>query len=150
MSVTVEQYARLQNELAEVRRVAHANGQRVVELESELLQVRPVAQALHDLCAVPTDDEDAQDDWQAAFDAAYAAHKATTPSSSPATHAIVAVERLKHLEVLEYNVDEAAGRFFTPGGLAPASAYSEGWVDAVHYVMNGELPDDDADAEVTS
>lgn len=82
--------------LAEARRAAHANGQRVVELESELVRVRPVAAAAHAYCAAWLAGDVKMDTHAALF----AAHRATTPSQSPPTHVVVAVDELDALRAI--------------------------------------------------
>lgn len=104
MSVRVEQWARLQSERADARRAAHANGQRVVELESELVQVRPVVDAAHGYCAAVEHDEDYRFLRHAEL---MRAHEATTPSRTPPTHVIVAVDELERLR----EIADAAGTY---------------------------------------
>lgn len=99
MSVRVEQWATLQNQRAEARRAAHANGQRVVELESELVQVRPAAAAMHTYCAAWLA-EQADDIVRDLHEELLAVHCATTPSQTPPTHVIVAVDELEALRAI--------------------------------------------------
>jgi hypothetical protein len=81
--------ATLQARLAEAHRAAHANAQRVLELEAELSRTAPVAAAAHAYCADPSE--------LSRYQALLAAHRATTPSPTPPTHTVVAVAELERL-----------------------------------------------------
>jgi len=93
--------ATLQARLAEAHRAAHANAQRVTELEAELSRTGPVAAAAHTYCAAVDDDERLPDLYAALL----AAHRATTPSETPPTHVVVAVGELEALR----EIADAAG-----------------------------------------
>jgi hypothetical protein len=91
-------HATLQARLGEARRAAHANAQRITELEAELSRTAPMAAAAHTYCAARLPSRGWAGPEEPEVNALLAAHRATTPSETPPTHVVVAVEELERLK----------------------------------------------------
>lgn len=96
-------YSQLLEDRAKARRAAQANGQALIERESELAYARPMADAAYAYCAareLPIRQRIASRELDL-YAALMAAHRATTPSQVPSSHVIVERGRLALLETIE-------------------------------------------------
>jgi hypothetical protein len=87
-------YSQSLKDRAVARRATQANAQALETSQMQLAHAQPMADALHRMfsayAAVLVRASDAAvGEYDAAFDAAFAAHRATTPSEVPSSHVIV-------------------------------------------------------------